>query len=235
MSYDTFAKLPNWLLRRRDVSATAKLLYARLLQYQGDNETAWPAVGTLAAEIGVHRSRVIVHTQNLEKQGLLKVERRVGYRATNRYRLLIPTGSGNATSCETRLVVKCDLTGSGNATPLVAETLPKENKKRFKEVDQSPVEIPPSLNVPNFLKAWKEFEQHRRELRKKLTPLAARKQLASLAAIGPDRAVIAINHSIKSSWLSIHEPQGGNHDNTNRSGRITGTPGRYANTGTSIG
>ena len=234
MSNATFAMLPNWLLCRRDVPATGKLLYARLRQYQGDNSAAWPGVGTLAVQLGTDRSCIIANVRKLESLGLLKVDRRTGYRASNHYRVVIPTGS------ETPLVAKSDQLQ--NATSLVvkrdltsSEMLPKENKKRSKEVDQSPVELPASLNVSRFVEAWKDFEEHRRQIRKKLTPLAARKQLAALEVIGVDRAVIAINHSIAAGWQSIHEPNGNGNHNNGKSGRITGEPGKYANIGTTIG
>jgi DNA-binding transcriptional ArsR family regulator len=210
---DTFAPVPNWLLRRRDVPATAKLLYARLRQYQGDNATAWPGIDTLAAEIGVHRCRVSVHLRNLERLGLIHVERRVGYRASNRYRLLVPTGSGNATSCEMRPVAKCNLTSSGNATSPVVETPPKEIIRKEHRRDQTPP-VPAALNVPELLSAWNDYQQHRREKRSALTPTAARQALNDLAKMGPSRAVKAIRHSIGKGWTGIFEPTG--ETNTNR-------------------
>ncbi len=235
MSDDTFAKLPNWLLRRRDVGATGKCLWARLSQYQGTNADAWPSAATLADEIGISDRQVLFHLKILEQHNLVEITRRVGYRASNRYKMIHPptttencttgnstTGNGTRTSAE-------------NGMSLVRKSSHKEIKKRFKEKIQFPVEVPASLNVPSFLEAWKDFELHRSELNKRLTPLAAQKQLAVLAAIGPDRAVVAINHSIAQGWQSIHEPQGGQHGNNNRSGRITGGPNKYEHVGTTIG
>lgn len=133
---DTFAKLPNWLCRRPDVSATAKLLYARLHQYQGDNATAWPGIGTLAAEIGVHRSRVIEHLKALEHLKLIRIERTFG--RGNQYELLshrwMNTSSGNTASSENGTGSESATeTGSGNGTTPVAETLSKEINKRSRK------------------------------------------------------------------------------------------------------
>ena len=40
--------------------------------------------------------------------------------------------------------------------------------------------FPPELNKPDFLRAWNEWTQHRIEIKKKLTPSTARKQLKLL-------------------------------------------------------
>src|ERR1043166_4153440 len=185
----TFAPCPNWLLRRRDVPATAKLLYARIVQYVGNNEMAYPSLPTLADEIGLHRSRVIAHLKALETLKLIRVHRTFG--RGNQYELLShpwsKTSSVSATSSES-----ASATSSISTTAPVAETallpvafpLPKENKVK-EHVKRSPekntpatVSIPDSLNVPEFRTAWSEFQEHWKQLRKRLTPLAAKKQLA---------------------------------------------------------
>lgn len=59
---------------------------------------------------------------------------------------------------------------------------------------------------PEFAAAWSDFEQHRRELRKKLTPRAAALQLKKLEAMGEPRAIAAIRHSVGNGWQGIFEP-----------------------------
>jgi hypothetical protein len=59
------------------------------------------------------------------------------------------------------------------------------------------------LNTPEFHAAWQEWQQHRREIRKPMTPVATKKQLKALEALGPDRAVIAINRSIANGWQGL--------------------------------
>src|ERR1043166_6973286 len=73
---DPFAPCPNWLLCRREVSSTAKNLYARLLQYQAGDGNAWPSYDTLASEIGISRRQAINVLKELERHGLVKVTRR---------------------------------------------------------------------------------------------------------------------------------------------------------------
>ena len=91
------------------------------------------------------------------------------------------------------------------------------------------------MNVPAFSEAWEKWQQHRREIRKPITPTAAVSLLKKLAGWGVDRAVAAIEHSIASGWQGIFEKNGERtHDNHN-SDRVTGTPGKYADAGTTIG
>jgi hypothetical protein len=63
---------------------------------------------------------------------------------------------------------------------------------------------PPSLaQSPVFMASWRDWIQHRREIRKKMTPLAAQRQLDRLAKMGPDAAAKAIENSITHGWQGI--------------------------------
>lgn len=230
---DTFSVIPNSIMRLRDVPATAKLLIARLRQYQGENSTAWPGVGTLAEELGTDRGSIISNVRKLEAAGLLRVDRRTGYRASNRYRVIIPTGSENPPVEKThQLENPTSLVGKPDFTS--GENLPQENKKTSRKRTNTPVvAIPDSLNVPAFLEAWSLWQEHLREKRKKPTPLSTRMLFRELADMGPDRAVAAINRSITKGWASINEPTGTRAGNQ-QSGRIEAAKGKYANVGTTL-
>ena len=80
--------VPNWLLSRTEVSHGAKLAYARLAQYAGDNMVAYPKRVTLAAELGVSARQLDRYLTELEtKHELIEVEQ-LGLRRANRYRFL---------------------------------------------------------------------------------------------------------------------------------------------------
>ncbi len=72
------AMVPNCIMRLRDLSQTAKLVYGRLCQYAGRNGEAWPSLDKLAEEVGLtnwrqaHRS-----VRELEQYGLLEIVKRV--------------------------------------------------------------------------------------------------------------------------------------------------------------
>lgn len=57
-----------------------------------------------------------------------------------------------------------------------------------------------------FKESWAEWEQHRKEKKIKITPLARKKQMEELEEMGVARAIIAINHSIRNSYTGIYEP-----------------------------
>jgi len=68
--------------------------------------------------------------------------------------------------------------------------------------------IPQLLDTPLFVKAWAEWQAHRRQIKKGLTELQAQKQINQFADWGVKRSVAAINHTIKNGWQGIYEPKG---------------------------
>lgn len=59
-----------------------------------------------------------------------------------------------------------------------------------------------------FSKAWQEWIEHRNEIKKPLKPTQIKKQLEELAAIGEQRAIAMINHTIMKGWQGLREPNG---------------------------
>jgi len=64
--------IPNALMRYKGISSTAKLTWARLAQYAGENGMAWPSQKTLAEEIGVTERQINFVLKELEKEGFIK-------------------------------------------------------------------------------------------------------------------------------------------------------------------
>lgn len=67
------ALVPNWLLRRPEVSWAAKLVYGRLRQYAGEHGAAWPCVQTLGTELGTSRRCATNYLRELVDLGLIAV------------------------------------------------------------------------------------------------------------------------------------------------------------------
>lgn len=82
------------------------------------------------------------------------------------------------------------------------------------------IELPESLQTDDFRNAWLAWCQHRREIRKKLTPTAVRQQLCDFVKMGPIRAAAAIRNSIAGGYQGIFEPKG------QQNGNGTGTFGQ---------
>jgi hypothetical protein len=83
----------------------------------------------------------------------------------------------------------------------------------FGDSDGNPVglktELPPipqNLNTEAFTEAWLDWQRLCKERRKPLKPTSANRQLQTLSAMGPARAVAAVLHSIEKNYQGIYEP-----------------------------
>lgn len=69
-----------------------------------------------------------------------------------------------------------------------------------------------SLTLPfetdRFRKAWGEWVEHRKQIKAKMTPMAATKQLTMLKGLGEDAAVLCIERSIAAGWRGLFPEQG---------------------------
>jgi predicted transcriptional regulator len=79
-----FTQVPNYLLNNKDLSAVAKIVYAKLLSYAWNNNRVFPGQETMAEDIGSSKSTVNRGIQELEDKGWLEIERR-GQGKTNMY------------------------------------------------------------------------------------------------------------------------------------------------------
>jgi len=77
----------------------------------------------------------------------------------------------------------------------------KEGNKEQGEADGFP------FSSPDFLKAWEDWQEHRKEIKKPLKPTQIEKQLEELQAIGEQRAIAMINHTIAKGWQGLREPE----------------------------
>ena len=81
------------------------------------------------------------------------------------------------------------------SSPPVAVPRPKPPK-----FDPAALALPHGAGLAN---AWAEFAQHRRELKAPLTPLAAQRIVADLAAVNEAAAVEALRKSVKHGWRGV--------------------------------
>ena len=72
----TFAPIPNYILRHRDLSHGAKLCCARLIQYAGKTGKAYPKLSTLADELGMSVRAVQRFISELEFNALIETRQR---------------------------------------------------------------------------------------------------------------------------------------------------------------
>lgn len=79
--------IPNWLLRRKDVGNSEKIVYSRLMQYCDDEGKAWPSIEELSEETGISERQCRRVLSELEEIGLIKSHQR-GLKLTNVYTFL---------------------------------------------------------------------------------------------------------------------------------------------------
>lgn len=80
-----------------------------------------------------------------------------------------------------------------------------------KESTSASVSVSVSESLPfgseGFAEVWKEFEQHRVEIKKPLRPTSRKRCLLELKDMGEERAVAAIKFTVAKGWQGIREPE----------------------------
>jgi hypothetical protein len=97
-------------------------------------------------------------------------------------------------------------TGADAPAPATALPSPPSSSRVTAPRPKPPKFDPAALALPHgagLANAWAEFAQHRRELGAKLTPLAAQRIVADLAAVNEAAAVEALRKSVKHGWRGV--------------------------------
>lgn len=79
-----FTQIPNFILKKSDISLGAKVTYAMLISYGWHNDHCFPGQDRLATDMGMSRSRTTEFITELEKADLITIKRR-GQGKTNVY------------------------------------------------------------------------------------------------------------------------------------------------------
>ena len=205
--------IPNWLLKMTTVSQGAKLCYARLCQYAGQDGKCYPLIPTLAQEIGVKERQAKRYLVELREQKLIHAIRR-GLGLNNDYYFLrhpamfsdVPTEVSDVTSPEV-----------SDVTP----TLKENHNKRIITRESEDFPIPVSLQNKDFLSAWEEWLAFRKtELKKPIKKMSATKQLKFLSLNSQD-AVAIINQSITNGYQGLF-PLKNNYGKNTQSNKFNG-------------
>jgi len=206
-----FYKLNQGLAARRDITPTAKVLYAVLANRIGKNGVCWAGVRRLAADCGCSEHAVLRATAALEAASLLRVERR-GNGQSNLYRLndepvaeVDTLPQKQALSIRPRGVVE---------TAAEAVLKRQHNKREPTKIKESArrtvaaVGIPVALDTEGFRQAWGDWLAFRKQARFPTPEATARAQLKKLAEVGPIKAVRMIEASIANGWRGLFPPKG---------------------------
>jgi hypothetical protein len=229
-----FTKLDNdaVLDRLPGIDGSTFKVYAVLARRANPAGCCYPSIPSLAEDTGLKPRTVQNAIYRAEELGLIIANRRKGcvtvYRLTHATRCAT-TETGGASGCATPTQQDAlgDATGCAGVTQPVAHGTTPKNKNHEQHPRTIPmargkaaagVEVPKELDSEEFKEAWARWTDHRKELRKPITPSSAAAQFKKLASWGVARAIAAIDRSIEAGWQGIFED--------NQTGRATNN---YAN------
>jgi len=228
-----FVKLGRELLKRRDLTAADKLVFAMLAERIGMNGEAWPGNRRLGKDCGLPKSTVADSIQRLERLRMIEVDHVPGNpsKQTNRYRIVATSASRTPAS---RTPDKRPRT-SGWRTEL-----DQGSKTHVQKGAPDPWELVlqamrgDTLRTDRFRAAWTEWTNYRRQAGKQLTPATIARQIRILEGFGHGGAIQSIEQSIGNGWQGLFDPRNcrGNGGGTSgRTARVPTQPGKYANIG----
>ena len=91
-------KIMSAIWEHSEAKGTELLLLLAIADYANDKGMAWPSITTLARKCRMSRRYTMSLLQKLEAKGAIEIQRRVGIRGNNRYRVISPTGEPQVTS-----------------------------------------------------------------------------------------------------------------------------------------
>lgn len=217
----------SWVIDNapRDISAGDYLTMLMIGNHVSKNgEAAFPSVILLAEETRLSKTQVLNCLRRLEEKNLISTERGIGRGHRSKYRLpgfdcwlQKVKGIDYLPSAEKVNAVDHSKNGNGqiyndkrsNSDGLngqISETPPTPPYKA--EPLREPLEEPLPFSSPQFLEAWNDYAQARKEKRAKVTPTIRKVLCKRMAQWGEQRSIVALIHSI--AYTGLFEPKNGN-------------------------
>ena len=210
-----------------------KLILVLLADHlNGETARLNPGMTRLAERSGMTKRAVITQLASLEKDGILVVERKAGM--VNNYRLPVnfvhqcstftseapsppPVNDVHHHQCSAFTGPVNDVHPNRKEPQSKPEVKPEkeiskhapENNRNVPRAKFNPltIEIPESLNTPEFREAWGDYVQHRKEKKKPVTEISAKNALKNMLQWGHDSAVVSLRDSCANGWQGIFEPK----------------------------
>jgi DNA-binding MarR family transcriptional regulator len=215
MNFKAF--IPAWLNQAGLSQADFRVYCCLAARADVKTGIAWPAAELIAKDCGMARNTVWKSLGRLEDGGFI---RRNGKRfaSSNRYQVLVPIGANETPKDELSIganeIPKGDSPIGANETPSIGANeirlseqmdsreciTTKDNQGR---VTKGNFSLP--FDSQTFRETWQAWERHRKEIRKPITSESRKLQLKKLEAMGEQRAIAAINHSLEKGWQGIFE------------------------------
>lgn len=172
--------VPNWLLCRSEISQGAKLCFARVAQYAGENGKCYPALETIAKELGVQERMIRRYIDELEEFNLIKKHKR-GQGKTNYYTFIWHKWSKSIVmECNQEWTDMSDQERNKMSDQVWTDMSNKENhikesnEKNHKTITTLSVSPEEVFNLYNEIMNGKNFPQAKKLTSKRISQIKAR-------------------------------------------------------------
>lgn len=205
------------------------LLMLALADFADEQGVCWPSQAVLAAKVRCSVRWVQKMLADLKKDGEIEVKKQgIGRGQNTEYQIVFSEPkkanvdtpiNGEKTNVDTSITTKekansvtlkgelCDV--KPELHNIKGERIVRTNHHRtVKEPSKEPpADLPLPFDSPDFAETWEQWKNHRREIRKKLTPTAVQQQFALCRKVGKADAIEMIQTSIRNGWTGLFEPQ----------------------------
>jgi len=212
--------IPSWLDESKLTAAEMRVFIHLLRSADNASGIAWPSYARMIEITGLSKSTIRRAINELKRRDLISI---IGkpFAGSCRYTVLPivpPEGQKQPLNSSTRepiesppIVPPVTHNSPSSEPPIVPPEGQEGNPIKVIQLRKNPLELEFTKELPfaskAFHSAWGDWEQHRKEIKKPLTPTSTKQQLRNFAEMGEARAIAAIYHTIGNGWQGIREPE----------------------------
>jgi hypothetical protein len=193
----------------------ALIVLLALADWSNDSGECWPSIQKLADKTRIDRRSAQRIIRRLAKDNLITIEEGGGRAKQHRYKietaaLCRPLENSDFQNsdfpCTERAALRTERATfpTQTATPVSPDPLVDP----LEEPSVDPLGDSPPFSSSEFRSALKDFEQHRREKRIKVTPTARRLMFKKFSLWGEERSIAALIHSTEKGYTGCFEENG---------------------------
>ena len=207
------AEATNWVWKHSEAVGSDRLVLLALADFCNEKAECYASYGTLVKKTKLSPATVYRCLKSLRDMGEIVqlTQGALGNGGEDASEWHLPkcqnevTFNLNASCLQSELSTIHNNTDNKGATPTAS---PKARKKQSNSQPSSLFnpEGVPLPHGPRFAHVWREFCQHRKEIKAKLTPTAVGKILGDLGAVSEADAYDALAKSIRNGWRGVFLP-----------------------------
>lgn len=189
-------------------------VYCHLVRNANKEGIAWTPYRRMIeiTRLSKRTIRRCIESLEVDHKLIQKIRKRFGEPCRYRLTAIVPpegqkaaSNSASRAPIEAAPIVPPEHPNSATRAPSI---VPPEHHKgnpikgiHLRVSNKEEIELPFSSN--EFREAWRDWEQHRREIKKPLTPTSTRKQLEDLSKMSEAESIAAMHRSIANGWQGI--------------------------------